>query len=414
MSWRDRLVPASFDGAPFFVDSMDLDQGPRAYVQKFPGTGRVEVQNLGNDAREITVNAYLIGPDYDFDRDVLESALLDGGVKPLALPWRGTKNVTIDQKFKTTESKSEGGFCRISFHCVEDVPEEPFSRVSRPAQVDAQASVVETVAKDDLSSAFSVSGLPSSYQVSSLTALTEAASALESASDRIAGVAGQLNSAASAIDDFVADAEALLSTPSALADSIGTVVTAALDVATSGLEALELAEAPARELARLTTIAVNAALEVLDFAASIGAPNTGSANGARESTNLDAITDAVQLVTIAGVCRLTTTLPFESYAQAASVRAAIVDAFDGVLESLSDEVLDAVLLLQANTVQHLDAVAAALPDLRTYTTPRMITLAEVAHDIYGDASRADEIADRNGIGSPLFVPAGTALELLSE
>lgn len=413
MTWRDRLVPASFDGAAFFVDSMELDQGRRTFVQKFPGTARVEVQDLGEDSREFTVNAYLIGPNYDFDRDVLEAALREGGVKPLTLPWRGTKNVTVDQRFKTTESKSEGGFCRISFHAVEDVPEEPFSRVSRPAQVDTQASVVEVAAKADMTSTFTVAGLPSAYQVSSLEALTEASDSLRSASDRIAGVTGQLNDAARAISDFAADAEALMSTPGDLAEELGGVVTAALGVAGTALDALELASVPRRELARLTTIAVNAALEVLDFAAGIGAPNTGSANGTRESTNLTSITATTQLLTISGVCRLTTTLPFESYSQAQSVRSAIVDAFDTVTESLGDNVIDAALLLQAYTVQHLDAVAAALPELRTYTTRRMISLAEVAHDIYGDASRVDEIADRNGLGAPLFVPAGTALELLS-
>lgn len=413
MTWRDRLVPASFDGAPFFVDSMDLDQGPRASVVKFPGTGRVEVQNLGNDAREFTVNAYLIGPNYDFDRDVLEAALLEGGVKPLALPWRGTKNVTIDQKFKTSESKADGGFCRITFHCVEDVPEEPFSRVSRPATLDAQSSVVTASAKTDLADKFSVTGLPSTNQASSLAALTTAATSLQSASDRIAGVAGQVNGATSTITAFSAQAEALMSTPSALATSIGSVVSASLGVATAALDTLELADAPARELARLTDIAVSAALAVVDFAASLLTPNSGSANGAREADNFSTLTATIQVVTIAEACRLTTSLPFESYTQTTRIRDLFVDAFDSVLESLSDEVIGDVLLLQANLVQHLNEAAASLPDLRTYTTPRVISCSEVAHIVYGDASRADEIADRNRIGAPLFIPAGTELELLS-
>lgn len=413
MTWRDRLVPASFDGAPFFVDSMDLDQGPRAYVQKFPGTGRVEVQNLGNDAREITVNAYLLGEDYDFDRDVLEAALLEGGVKPLTLPWRGTKNVTVDQKFKTTESKSEGGYCRISFHCVEDVPEEPFSRAARPAQLEAQATVVSEAAQTDLSDRLDVSGLPSSNLTSNVTALTTATTAMRTASDRIAGVSGQINGAASAITDFADDAEALLSTPSDLATSLAGVVEASLGVATAGLAALELRDAPGREIARLTDIAIAAALGVLDFTATLIAVNEGTANGVREAANRKAITNAVKAIAVAEAARLTTSLTFESYAQASATREAFVAAFDAMLADLSDEVVDAVLLLQANLVTHLDAVASALPDLRTYTTPRMISAAEVAHDIYGDASRADEVADRNGVGNPNFIAAGTVLELLS-
>ncbi len=38
----------------------------------------------------------------------------------------------------------------------------------------------------------------------------------------------------------------------------------------------------------------------------------------------------------------------------------------------------------------------------------------IAHRLYGDASRADEIIARNKIAHPLFVPGGTPLEVLSD
>lgn len=413
MTWRDRLVPASFGDAPFWVDSLDLDQGPRAFVQKFPGTGRVEVQNLGNDAREITVNAYLIGPNYDFDRDVLEAALLEGGVKALTLPWRGTKNVTIDQKFKTHESKSQGGYCSISFHCVEDVPEEPFSRAWSGAQLDTQADTVMSGGQNELGKKLSMNGLPSSKQVSTISALTAASNALGQASDRIAAAAGIVNDAKHTVESFTEDVGGLLSAPGDLAEQLAGVVTTALDVADAAIDALEMRKAPRRELARVTDIALNAALDVLAFAADSPSVNTGSANGQREAENLAVTTRSTQAMVVSRAAQLAVTLPFESFTQAASVRTRFVEAFDAILGNVSDEMLDDVLLLQARVVQHLDEVAAALPDLRTYTTSRMISAAEVAHEVYGDASRADEVADRNRIGHPLFIPAGVTLELLA-
>jgi prophage DNA circulation protein len=160
-------------------------------------------------------------------------------------------------------------------------------------------------------------------------------------------------------------------------------------------------------------VVFSALLDALTFDDMLGAVNEGSANGVREAANRKAIINATKVITIAETARLTTTLPFESYTQASATREAFIDAFEAMLPDLSDEVIDVVLLLQAKLVQHLDAVASALPDLRTYTTARMMSAAEVAHDVYGDASRADEVADRNGIGNPNFIPAGTVLELLS-
>ena len=409
MSWRDRLVPASFDGAPFLVLSASQKAGRKLHVQHFPGSRRVEVQDLsgnevGGSALEITVNAYLIGDDYDFDRDVLEAALREGGVKSLTIPWRGTKRVTVISDIQTQESKGEGGYCTVSFTVIEDVPEEPYSRPARPAQVDAQATVVNDAAKADMVDKLDFSGLPSSNLTSGITALASATTAIEACSSRIAGAAG--------VAAWVYEPTSLASgveVAAALIDAIGQ----SLGVANAGLEALEDAGASVREIARLTDIALAAAIDVMGFADALPVINTGTANGAQEAINRKSIVDTTRIVTVSEACRLTTTLTFESHSQAMSARVALVAGFDSVLEDLNDEVLADVLLLQANVIQHLDAVASALPDLRTYETTRITSAAEVAHDIYGDASRADEVAARNGIAAHLFIPAGTALELLS-
>lgn len=417
MSWRDRLVPADFDGAPFKVLDATQKAGRRTAVQAFPGRRRVEVQDLsgdepGGNALEFAVQAYLIGDDYDFDRDVLEAALREGGVKPLTIPWRGTKRVTVVGDITTRETKGEGGYCTITFSCIEDVPEQPFSRTDRRAALTSQSDAAVVAAKADLGDRFDVSGLPSTRRTTALAALTSAAAAMDTASARISSVAGQVNAAASAIDEFTAAAEALMSAPEDLADDLAGVISASIGVASSGLTALRVAGSAPLRLARFTDLCVRAALDVFAFADEFAAIGEGTPSGAREAENRRAIVDATRIITMAEACRMITALPFESYTQATAARAQIVDAFDTALDSIGDGLFGPALDLQSAVVAHLDQVASALPDLRTYVTPRVISAYEVAHDFYGDGTRGDEVADRNGIGAPLFIPAGTSLELL--
>lgn len=417
MAWQDRLVPADFDGAPFKVMSVGQKAGRRTVVQEFPGRRRVEVQDLsgdepGGNALEFTVQAYLIGPNYDSDRDVLEAALREGGVKPITIPWRGTKRVTVIGDITSSESKGEGGYCTVSFTCVEDVPEAPFSRTDRAATLQVGSDAAIASAKADLGARFTVDKLPSARRVTALEALTAASEAMSAASARVSTVAGQINEAAGAIAAFEAAAETLMSTPEDLADELAGVIGAALGVASTGLEALEDAGAAPLRLARFTDLALRAALDVFGFADEFAAIGESTPSGAREAENRAAIVDAVRIMSMAESCRLLTTLPFESHAQATSARALIVSAFDGALDVIGDGLFGPALTLQASAIAHLDEVAARLPDLRTYTTARMVSAYEVAHEVYGDGSRGDEVADRNGIGAPLFIPAGTTLEIL--
>ena len=417
MSWIDRLVPADFDGAPFKVLGVDRKSGRRTAVQEFPGRRRVEVQDLsgdepGGNALEFTVQAYLIGPNYDFDRDVLESALATGGVRPLTIPWRGTKNVTVTSDIVTRESKSEGGYCTVNFTCVEDVPEDPFTRVDRRAALRSQSDAATSSARADLSSRLRVSGLSSSSRLSAVDALASASAALASGSDRIASAGAVVNSASREVTAFSDAAESLLESPAALGAALADTVGASLGLANAGLGALRAAATRPLRLARYTDLAINAVLSSFAFADGFAAVPEATPNGQREAENRRAIVDATRVMVMAEGCRLLTTLPFESYGQARSTRSRMVAALDAALDDAGDGVFDAIRALRAAMITHMDSVAAALPEIRTYTTRRMITTSEIAHEVYGDGGRADDIAERNGLGRPLFVPAGTTLELL--
>lgn len=414
MSWRDRLVPASIDDAPFKVLSASQKDGRRTHVQKFPGRPDVEVQDLGYDSREFDVRAYLIGDDYDLDRDYLERILGEGGRKRLTIPWRGSKDVYVIGEFRTEESKAEGGYCTITFRCVEAVPAESFSRPDRSAALQTQADATIATASIEFTESFSVAGLPAANQTSTVSAFAAASEAMQTAAKRINGVIGTANEQRAVIDEFNENAEGLFTDAEALVASTATVVGSVVGIGNAALDTLGLATSlPARVQSAIVDATVTGVETILGFADDFAPIATGLSTTATEAANRATVIDTIQVIALAEACRATALLPFESRNQANEVRTRLVDAFDDQLATLADSVYDSVLLLRARLVEHLDEVAADLPDLITYTVPRLSSTSEIAQDVYGDGARADEIADRNRIGSPLFVRAGTVLELLS-
>ncbi len=114
MSWRDRLLPASFRGAPFRVEA-HASQTParRAVVHEYPGRDVPWAEDLGGSAGEYEVTAYVLGRDYDRDRDRLIAACAAPGAGDLDHPWLGRLRV-ICTGCRVSERSGEGGIARLA------------------------------------------------------------------------------------------------------------------------------------------------------------------------------------------------------------------------------------------------------------------------------------------------------------
>jgi prophage DNA circulation protein len=58
--WTDRLLPASFRGVPFAVRSASGRFGRRQAVHEYPFRDTVWVEDLGRNARRLTIDGFLI------------------------------------------------------------------------------------------------------------------------------------------------------------------------------------------------------------------------------------------------------------------------------------------------------------------------------------------------------------------
>ncbi|MGL5800869.1 MAG: DNA circularization protein, partial [Plesiomonas sp.] len=119
MSWKKRLLPASFRGVPFLVDDEETGFGRRTQNHEFPNRDKNYAEDLGRESRTPQLTAYLIGPDYMDQRDRLIEALEKAGPGELVNPFYGLMTVSVDGLQRIRHSKQDGGMCTISFSFIE-------------------------------------------------------------------------------------------------------------------------------------------------------------------------------------------------------------------------------------------------------------------------------------------------------
>lgn len=116
--WKSRLQAASFKGVPFFTLDANYSFGRRLEINEFPDREIPHSRDLGRSADRFSTSAFVVGPNYDIDRDRLIAALRSKGAGELVTERYGTHRVRIVSGSVKEEGKS-GRFAKIVFTAVE-------------------------------------------------------------------------------------------------------------------------------------------------------------------------------------------------------------------------------------------------------------------------------------------------------
>ena len=147
MSWRDRLLPASFRGARFHVRQHNRTGGRRLAVHEYPGEDEPYTEDLGRRAAGFQVNGYVIGDDYHETRDALVRACLEPGPGTLVHPYLGTLRVACED-VSDSERSDEGRMARITMRFVEAGRNTyPAARTDTGAAVSAAATAARSASQ---------------------------------------------------------------------------------------------------------------------------------------------------------------------------------------------------------------------------------------------------------------------------
>ncbi len=400
MSWRDRKRTASFRGVEFEVDAHDHDFGRRTDVHEYALRAVPWVEDLGRAARAYSLDAYLIGPDYDLARDRLIAALEAEGPATLVHPWLGpvTVSCTTSSLRETIRRGGEAGF-RLDFI-------EAGENAAPDAGEDTQALSIDAA---DAAGDQAAAGLAGDFATAGRPGFV-----LDAAAARVGGVADALEAATAPIRAATEKAGAFLRRAARLRVQVLSLAAAPGDLASELLglvrDAAGLARTPAQALAALRPL--------MGFGSTLGAVLGLTPGRARERANQTRLIRFVRQAAAAECVRAVADLEFGSYDEAAAERDVMSEAIDTLAVEAADAGDDAAWLacedLRRALVRDVTARGGSLARLTEVPIATDRPLLVVAHSLYGDAGRAGELAQRNRVRHPGFIGAGTVLQALAQ
>ena len=398
MAWQDEIkVRASFRGAFFRTVDAELKVGRRTVLHEYPLRDDPYTEDLGRRARHFSVEAYVVGDDYLTGRDALIKALEEPGPGQLIHPRYGVLWVAVLDPASVKETQSQGGIARFSITFVEHGANQfPATVEDTVVKVDQAAADVEDAATDDFTVTFDVTG---PEVLSTLTL-----KGLKADLDRLVKTARQVTDV-SALGDLVRGITgvsnslvALIRTPVVLAQSFISLYS-------------QFVQAVKRPLSALAELEMVFGLN--------RRPAYGALAGstlARRQVNERARADLQRRLALSQQARILAIALTDvdlTATQARALRDRLLAQVDTELE-VNDPpagVASALAMMRSAVTRDVQQRSEFLRQASTYTPIAVLPSLVLTHRVYQDATRADELVQRNAVRHPAFVPA-RALEVL--
>lgn len=388
MSWRDRIGDgvAEFRGVRLYLERNSIAPGRRVQVHEYPLRDEPYAEDLGRKAREWQVTGYLIGDDYDVQRNRLADALELPGAFEMRHSYYGTHRVIFIGDPSISESTREGGMARVRLTVLraDDKPRYPTAVADTQQVVADEAEASRLAILDEFTAAYDV---------------------LELAADRVAAIESAILDAISSVEGVIGD----------VTNTIATLIRTPGELGAAILSSLGQIRSMTGEPRR--------ALGLYDALASAG--ETRPASSLPYNAPLDAQREAAAQTAAVELVRRGAAIEAASAASTWTypTRQEAVETLEVVHRGLTDQLAGAVppppqltqrlVSLRAAVVQDLRTRATALPELSEYTPGARLPALVIAQRLYGDAARDAELVKRNRIRHPGRLPADT-LEVLSE
>ena len=406
-------LEGSFRGFPFLYSRERKPGGQRGPLHEYPERDTPFFEGLGRKAKQFDLTIYFLGvagdttgATADIQADGFEALLWGGKPGPLIL---GLKREQVwARSWDRERTADKAGWVQFQVTFVEAGRNQyPATTTSWPHTLLAKALAARTALGDALGAALAVAGLPlgvaddlvdaAQTLVVGLNIAAQLAggglapsAAMAAASLLTAGFAGGLPGDAGPALDALALAGSTVTLLSSWADAIAN----AGDSQTND------------DLAR----GIGALFTVYDQAAAITLPVASSRTQAAELANDTAWWAAIRRLALTEAARLASHLTFSSYDVAVALRTQFADAFDAEVNqtSVADGTREVLADLQSTTLLTISTAGADKARLIPYQTPAPRTAIGLAQLFYPDdpdvASRAAELAARNGVVHPSFMP----------
>lgn len=397
MAWQDRLLPASFRGIPFFIDSHEFTGGRNVKSHEPPDRNSTFGEDLGRRSPGFRLNAHVLGDAYFFIRDALIKAMEDGSKGILVHPYLGPKDV-LPADFTVIEDTKEGRICRITLNFVE-AGEKSFPLAIIDAITDFATTVVSTVAQaqNAFQLVYSVAGLPSYVTSSGEAIAKDFVNTVNKALTRVGLDPIAHAGLASTLKDFENNIPGLVKNPASMAGAIDDVLSETKDA---------VADAPARDTVDISSGRADS-LDVFTDLIAFDSENISdipltTATRLLQKLNADAMKNLVRQVAVIRLAENAAAKEFDSIDSALSLRNRIIDVLDeqmGVVED--DDLFNALALIKSKAIGILPQ--SDLRSVETLILNESVPALFLTYDLYESLDNELDIIERNKIFNPAFI-----------
>ena len=432
-------LPASFRGVPFWVETSDLSVGRRTVTHQYPQRDEPFTEDLGRAAREYRFSAFVLGEDYIEQAKKLREALEKPGAATLVHPEFGEIQVVAQPGASMSFSQSmrrvnfslafveaglnafptpEGASQQASRAAADKVSEAAADSFEDSLTLDDIEDFVQDALNGDLLDALDII---SNSEIAKVLDFADRVSDL--ANDAISLVRGGPKAFAtklmgalglSRLATTVAGWQRVGKSLCSLADDLrgdddepyfSTVKPRSAEIIESNRKAVY---ALCRQAVLVQAVGVSTLIGT-DVDSTVASSSILPDDG---EDVVDAETGAAQVGTVTSSGSFSTS-PTISYDEMLEARERIVGRLEEEMLDVEDDRVFMALREAATAVsKDLSSRAESQARLYDYDAGAVLPSCVTAMELYGDATRAQEIVVRNGVTNPLFCP--NVLKVLNE
>lgn len=387
----ENLQPASFRGIAFGVESSGMEGGRRVQVHEYPQRDKPYAEDLGRSTRRLEFDAFVVGEDYIDQADALLGALEESGSATLVHPWLGTLSVTVIS-YRVSFDRGLGQ-AKFALAFVESGELAfPSSQVSTAAASRQTASALETASVNEFASVFKTLGFINDVADQALTAYGKALRVLANPTWALSSALGF-----SSLPGNLSSLGALFGAPHSLGWNFAGLLDLSGKTKSGTIAKNDKTLIPA--VRGLTRMASDAELAPVDIAA-------GIASQRQVLINQNAINASARQLLLVQAVGLASYLQCSVYDDVQAAKTELATALDAeLLRVATDALYDALAAARVAMWRDLTERSRDSARLKTLTPAGVLPMLALAYDYYEDASRDIEIATRNRIRHPGFVPA---------
>ncbi|MFJ4197870.1 DNA circularization protein [Pseudomonas sp. NPDC089534] len=403
MSWRDRLLPASFRGVGFWIDQAKTPVGRKGQLHEYPQRDLPFFEDLGQQAKIHDVTALIVGPDCLEQRDKLLKALEQGSGE-LVHPWLGRLQVKVGE-CDMTHTRQDGGLVTFTLKFYPDVP-LPFPTVTVSTQkvllAKADTLLGSAVARfEQAMTLIKAARIGIANLRNSLTGVYDVIKEqLKPLIEQYRQITELVKAVKELPKEVAAEFKGLLGDIKELKAFAKEGYRGVIADVSQQLEAIRKADAPKLTTGKDTTAAAQAMTDLVQ--------DTVLVKVAQWVASMPVATAPVKLPSVPSLehqAKLPVTrqeVPVTDDLQA--LRNALVEAINPMLDKASPAHYQAISDVKDALKAHLQAVATSGVRQVSKSFQESFPAVVVAYKQFADATRVTEVIQRNGITHPGFSP----------